>query len=1373
MNYLKGRPRIARSFLKLAVGALALLAVLACGGSAAEPTPSPTAPSGMFSTLPTTESPLVGDQSPTIELNTLEPTSTHLPTPAPDPTSTPIPAPTPDPTGTPIPTPTPNPTATPIPAPTPYPTATPQPTYTPYPTYTPIPAPNPTATPRPARAPQPTYTSKPVPTASVDLPGAPQSLSARADGETEIDLSWSRPSSDGGSRITGYRVEVSEDSSGWSVLEADTSRTRHTHRGLPSGSTRYYRVSAINSAGTGQPSNTANATTDSVNVPGAPQSLSARADGETEIDLSWSRPSSDGGSRITGYRIEVSEDGSGWSVLEADTIWTSYTHRGLTSGTTRYYRVSAINSAGTGPHSNTANATTDSVDLPGAPQSLSARADGETEINLSWSRPSNDGGSRVTGYRIEVSEDGSGGWSVLEADISRTSHTHRGLTSGSTRYYRVSATNSAGTGPHSNTAHATTDSVDLPGAPQSLSARADGETEIDLSWSRPSNDGGSRVTGYRIEVSEDGSGGWSVLEDDTSRTSHTHRGLTSGSTRHYRVSATNSAGTGPHSNTAHATTDSVDLPGAPQSLSARADGETEIELSWRSPSNDGGSRVTGYRIEVSEDGSGGWSVLEADISRTSHTHRGLTSGSTRHYRVSATNSAGTGPHSNTAHATTDSVDLPGAPQSLSARADGETEIELSWRSPSSDGGSRVTGYRIEVSEDGSGWSVLEADISRTSHTHRGLTSGSTRHYRVSAINSAGTGPPSNTAHATTDSVDLPGAPQSLSARADGETEIDLSWSRPSNDGGSRVTGYRIEVSEDGSGGWSVLEADISRTSHTHRGLTSGSTRYYRVSAINSAGTGPPSNTAHATTDSVDLPGAPQSLSARADGETEIELSWRSPSNDGGSRVTGYRIEVSEDGSGWSVLEADISRTSHTHRGLTSGSTRHYRVSAINSAGTGPPSNTAHATTDSVDLPGAPQSLSARADGETEIDLSWSRPSNDGGSRVTGYRIEVSEDGSGGWSVLEADISRTSHTHRGLTSGSTRYYRVSAINSAGTGPHSNTAHATTDSVDLPGAPQSLSARADGETEIELSWRSPSNDGGSRVTGYRIEVSEDGSGWSVLEDDTSRTSHTHRGLTSGSTRHYRVSATNSAGTGPHSNTAHATTATPAVCDGYKSDLLGAIQKGVPRIVQCVVDEGANVDAKDSNENPMLYWAITGGNPEIVRILVDAGANVDAKDSNENPMLYWAITGGNPEIVRILVDAGANVDAKDSNENPMLYWAITGGNPEIVRILVDAGANVDAKDSNENPMLYWAITGGNPEIVRILVDAGANVDAKDSGGDPMLYWAITGGNPELVRILVDANADVNARTADGTPLLTVAKNTGNQKIIEILKAAGATEE
>ena len=100
--------------------------------------------------------------------------------------------------------------------------------------------------------------------------------------------------------------------------------------------------------------------------PGKPTSLTATADGQTEIDLSWSAPSDDGGADITGYRIEISTDGTSWSDLEADTnsTSTSYSHTGLTAGSTRHYRVSAINSEGAGPASNTDSATTDAATAP-------------------------------------------------------------------------------------------------------------------------------------------------------------------------------------------------------------------------------------------------------------------------------------------------------------------------------------------------------------------------------------------------------------------------------------------------------------------------------------------------------------------------------------------------------------------------------------------------------------------------------------------------------------------------------------------------------------------------------------------------------------------------------------------------------------------------------------------------------------------------------------------------------------------------------------------------------------------------------------------------------------------------------------------------
>ena len=102
---------------------------------------------------------------------------------------------------------------------------------------------------------------------------------------------------------------------------------------------------------------------DAVQPPGAPTNLTATANGQTRIDLSWRAPASDGGAAITGYHIEVSTDGSSWSNLAANTNSTAtrYSHTGLTAGSTRRYRVSAINSAGTGPASSVATATTDSA----------------------------------------------------------------------------------------------------------------------------------------------------------------------------------------------------------------------------------------------------------------------------------------------------------------------------------------------------------------------------------------------------------------------------------------------------------------------------------------------------------------------------------------------------------------------------------------------------------------------------------------------------------------------------------------------------------------------------------------------------------------------------------------------------------------------------------------------------------------------------------------------------------------------------------------------------------------------------------------------------------------------------------------------------
>ena len=912
-------------------------------------------------------------------------------------------------------------------------------------------------------------------------------------------------------------------------------------------------------------------------MPGAPTGLSATASGTTTINLSWTAPSDNGGASITGYRIEVSPNGSsGWSnrVANTGTTTTTYAHTGLSAGDTRHYRVSAINSVGTGDASSTANATTDDAapTVPGAPTGLSATASGTSTINLTWTAPSNDGGASISGYRIEVSPNGSSGWSnrVANTGSTSTSYAHTGLSAGDTRHYRVSAINSVGTGDASSTANATTDDAapTVPGAPTGLSATASGTTTINLSWTAPSDDGGASISGYRIEVSPNGSSGWSNREANTNSTSTTyaHTGLSAGDTRHYRVSAINSVGTGDASSTANATTDdaATTVPGAPTGLTATASGTTTINLSWTAPADNGGAAITGYRIEVSPNRGTNWSnrVANTGTTTTTYSQTGLFAGTTRHYRVSAINALGsTGAASSTANATTDdaATTVPGAPTGLSATAAGPARSTSTGprrpttaAPPSPATGSRFRPMALELVQPRRQHRQHQHHLRphrpfRRRHPplprlgdqlgrHRRRLQHRQRHHRRRRPHRAR----------------RPDRPLGNGRRDQHD--------RPRLDRADRQRRLRHHRLQDRGfaqwhSSWSnrVANTNSTSTTYAHTGLSAGDTRHYRVSAINSVGTGDASSTANATTDDAapTVPGAPTGLSATADGTSTIDLDWTAPTDNGGSDITGYRIEVSSNGSsGWSNREANTNSTSTTyaHTGLSAGDTRHYRVSAINSVGTGDASSTANATTDdaATTVPGAPTGLSATASGTSTIDLSWTAPSDNGGAAITGYRIEVSPNGSSGWSnrVANTGSTSTSYAHTGLSAGDTRHYRVSAINSVGTGDASSTANATTDDAapTVPGAPTGLSATASGTTTIDLSWTAPSDDGGASITGYRIEVSPNGSsGWTNREANTNSTSTTyaHTGLSAGDTRHYRVSAINSVGTGAASNVDNATT------------------------------------------------------------------------------------------------------------------------------------------------------------------------------------------------------------------------------------------
>jgi streptogramin lyase len=173
-------------------------------------------------------------------------------------------------------------------------------------------------------------------------PGVPTSVTASGTDEG-AEVSWSAPSSDGGSEVTSYvvyrdGVEVHE--------TADGSTLSFTDSGLSNGTTYEYEVAAVNAAGEGAKSSPVAEATPRT-VPGAPTSVTASGTDEG-AEVSWSAPSSDGGSEVTSYvvyrdGVEVHETADGSTL--------SFTDSGLSNGTTYEYEVAAVNAAGEGAKS--------------------------------------------------------------------------------------------------------------------------------------------------------------------------------------------------------------------------------------------------------------------------------------------------------------------------------------------------------------------------------------------------------------------------------------------------------------------------------------------------------------------------------------------------------------------------------------------------------------------------------------------------------------------------------------------------------------------------------------------------------------------------------------------------------------------------------------------------------------------------------------------------------------------------------------------------------------------------------------------------------------------------------------------------------------
>jgi cellulose 1,4-beta-cellobiosidase len=229
------------------------------------------------------------------------------------------------------------------------------------------------------------------------------------------------------------------------------------------------------------------------------------------------------------------------------------------------------------------------------------------------------------------------------------------------------------------------------------------------------------------------------------------------------------------------------------------------------------------------------------------------------------------------------------------------------------------------------------------------------------------------------------------------------------------------------GGYALIASGIATTSFNDLGLANGS-YYYVVQAVN-LGTSPNSNEASATI--CVAPAAPTGLTAVA-GSEQVSLNW--------TATAGVTYNVKRwDGAVYSTIASGLATANYTDTGLTNGTTYYYVVSAT-SCLESTDSTAASATPEAnvVTVPPAPTGLVAsQGPGAKKISLSWF-PS----SGATSYNVKRSLIGGGPYTTIASGVTTTSYSNTGLSSGTTYYYVVSAVNAAGESPDSGSASNTT-------------------------------------------------------------------------------------------------------------------------------------------------------------------------------------------------------------------------------------------------------------------------------------------------------------------------------------------
>ena len=557
---------------------------------------------------------------------------------------------------------------------------------------------------------------------------APLSLSSATTPGESADwvYTWSAPQRAGASPVTGYIGRWDNRKGRYFSDWAPVTSPFRAPKAPPGWLTRF-EVRAVTAAGTGaiahiatseiricgqdQASDLAIALmSSSVSAPAAP-TVSATALSATQVAVRWNGGDLAGGAGRPSYTVRISTDGTSWTSTAARGYFASLA--GLRSGTDYRVQVVATNSVGSATSATvTVRTLSDAFATALATTAVSGRS-----VALAWKAPTAVLAKDIKDYRVEWSADGTS-WTVFpHAASTKTAITVTGLRAATSYQFRVTVITTAGDGAPTASLPVTT-TTDAPGAPGPVSVTAIAATNFDVAWSEPSDTGGLPITGYSVTL-KPSTGLTVTINGTTARVT----GAKGGTTYAVTVAAKNIKGTG----TGSATSVLVAVPPAtPTATVLRT--ATAVTITWKAPAT-GGSKILGYRTAVTP------ATLKYTVTGTKAVFTGLANGTTLTFSVLAYNIKGDG---QPLVVSTGTAVVPGAVTALTYTHKDTRSTTLTWAAPTTDGGSKLTGYKLRSSSDG-GKTWTDWSTAKSPATVPRPAAGASVRVEIAAANAVGIG----------------------------------------------------------------------------------------------------------------------------------------------------------------------------------------------------------------------------------------------------------------------------------------------------------------------------------------------------------------------------------------------------------------------------------------------------------------------------------------------------------------------------------------------------------------------------------------------------------------------------------------------------------